>query len=74
MVKNWILVVLGLIAAVLDSCFDLIKEALDAFGAGPKWVIVVRIVGAATLLILAKLQPPSLEKAKDAAEGYHPKK
>lgn len=71
--NNWLLPILMIIAAVLESSFSLIQEVLNEFGAGPKWVLVLRLAAIVIGSVILKLQAPSKKKAKLAKEGYHPK-
>ncbi len=70
---NWLLPILMIVAAILESSLSLIQEVLAAFGAGPKWVLFLRLTAIVVGAVILKLQNPSLKEAKVAKEGYHPK-
>lgn len=71
--KNWALPILLIIAAFAEDYFSLIKEAIIAFEIDPKWIVILKIVFGLVAVVILKLQAPSLKKAKQAKEGYHPK-
>lgn len=71
--KNWLLPILLAIAGFLTSYFGLIEETMAEFGIEPKWKLLIKLVLAFVMIAIAKLQPPSLKKHREAKLGYHPK-
>ncbi len=61
---NWLLPAFVLVGAILDGCFDLIKETITLFGIHPGYVVIIRIIIVAAGVIALKVQPPSLKESK----------
>lgn len=61
---NWLLPAFVLVGAILDGCFDLIKETIVLFGIHPGYVVVTRIIIVAAGVIALKIQPPNLKRTR----------
>lgn len=61
---NWLLPILALVLVVLETGFELIKQAIEVFSLDPNLVGYIRFAILFITAILLKLQPPSIAKAK----------
>ncbi len=72
--KNWLLPILLVVGAIFDEYYSLVLTLVQKLELPSYWETVLQLVAVAVAIIIAKMQPPSLKKAKAAKEGHHIKR
>ena len=69
--KNWIVPILFFVGAYFDQYYGLILTLVKSLNLPSYWETILQLVMGGIALLVVKLQPPSLKKAKQAKEGRH---
>jgi predicted oxidoreductase (fatty acid repression mutant protein) len=69
--KNWIVPIIFFLGAFFDQYYGLVITLVKKLELPSYWELIIQLFVGAIALVIVKLQPPSLKKAKQAKEGHH---